>query len=142
MIMPAFAGAYAYKDASVTINGTDYGNQITKAQLVPETPIQTQRTLVPDGVVVDVDSPVWTFEVSGFQSIAVTGTGGLSDALNNAEPGEQLDVVLTPKVGTGLKKATFTVLALPVAFGGEQGNFLMFDTVLPVSGGVTWGTAS
>lgn len=141
MTMPAYAGAYVYRDASVTIDGTEYGNQINKALLVPETPIQTMRTLVPDGVVVDVDSAVWTFELSVLQSIAVTGTGGLSDKLNTLTPGTVMSVVLIPKKGTGLKKASFTVLSLPVAFGGEQGNFLTFDTVLPVSGGVTFGTA-
>jgi hypothetical protein len=140
--MAGYAGAYVYRDASVTIDGTEYAAQITKALLVPETPVQTTRTLVPDGTIVDVDSAVWTFELSAVQSIAVTGTGGLSDKLNNSEPGELLDVVLTPKVGTGLKKATFTVLAMPVAFGGEQGNLLTFDVVLPVSGGVTFGTAA
>lgn len=140
--MPAFTGAYVYKNASITINTVEYANQHTKALLTPETPVQTARTLVPDGVVVDVDSPMWTFELSALQSMAVTGSAGLSDVLNAATPGTQMSVVLTPKVGTGLRKATFTILAMPVAFGGEQGNFLTFDAVFPVVGSVTFGTAA
>ncbi|MBQ1042367.1 hypothetical protein KBX03_07595 [Micromonospora sp. C72] len=138
--MPAYAGAAVYRDASITIDGTEYANQLTKARLVPDTPIQTVRTLVPDGAVVDVDSTTWTLELSGFQSIAVTGSG-LADALSDAAQGEHLDVVLTPKKGAGLRKKTFTIVAVPVEFGGEQGNFMTFDATFPVVGEPVDGTA-
>lgn len=140
--MAVFTGAAVYKNASITVNATEYANQLTTARLVPEANTQAQRTLVPDGTVVDVDSAIWTFELSGLQSIAVTGTSGLTDLLNAAEPGEQLDVVLQPKVGTGLRTATFTILALPVAFGGEQGAWLTFEGVFPVVGQPVFGTDS
>lgn len=140
--MPAYTGAAVFRDASITVNGTDYANQLTKARLVPETPVQTQRTLVPDGMVVDIDSTAWTVELSGFQSIAVTGTGGLGDLLRTTTAGTEMDIVLTPKKGTGLRTATFKIVSMPIEFGAEQGNWFTFDASFPVRGGVTWGTAA
>lgn len=135
--MAAPTGAFLLKDALVTIATVEYANQCTKATLVPDVPIQTVRTLVPDGIVQDVDSAAWTFEISALQ---INGSGGLALALRSATPGTTLAVVLTPSAGTTKPKATFTVMALPVDFGGEQGNFATFDCVLPVIGQPVFGT--
>lgn len=136
--MPAATGAYVFRNAVVTVEGTEYANQVNKARLVPDTPIQTFRTLVPDGVVQDVDSTVWTLELSGLQ---INETGGLAKALRDAA-GTEIDVVLQPKAGTGQTTATFVCIALMPEFGGEQGNFLGIELELPVVGGVTFGTSA
>jgi hypothetical protein len=128
--MPAPTGVITYKNALVTIDSVEYNNQSTRARLVPDTPIQTMRTLIPDGVIQDVDSTVWTFELAGVQ---IWTTGGLADALNDAV-GTELDVVLQLKAGTGQPTATFTILALPVPFGGDQGQILPFEASFPVVG--------
>lgn len=129
--MTVVAGVYVVRDAVVTVETVEYANQCNVARLVPETPVQTMRTLVPDGAIVDVDSPVWTFEVTAVQK---NNTGGLAKVLRSAAPGTQLDVVLTPKDLTGEDSATFTILAMPVPFGGEQGSFPTFEAVFAVIG--------
>lgn len=134
--MTAPAGAYVIRDATVSVASTDYANQVTKARLVPDTPVQTVRTMVPDGQVSDVDSTLWTLELSGIQDW--TNSQGLADALNDNK-GTQISVVLTPRNGTGKPRATVTVIAMPVEFGGEQGQFAMFDVSLPVVGQPTFG---
>ena len=136
--MPAPTGAQVYRDALFTVDGTDYANQVSKARLVPDVPIQTVRTLVPDGVVQDVDSAVWTLELAGLQ---INIAGGLAAYLRGLTPGTQLACVLQPKTGTGQPKATFTAMSIPAEFGGEQGAFLPIDLTLPVLGGVTFGTS-
>jgi|1185.fasta_scaffold601881_2 hypothetical protein len=137
--MAAATGAYVYKDALITVEGTDYANQLSKAVLVPDTPVQTYRTLVPDGSVVDVDSPAWTFEVSALQ---INIAGGLAKALRDASPGDDLDIVLVPKKGSGNPQASFTIKAAPVDFGGEQGGWQTFEKVFGVVGSPVFGTAS
>ncbi|MDW3849656.1 hypothetical protein NMK34_23870 [Micromonospora sp. BRA006-A] len=136
--MPAAAGAHVIKNAVVTIDGVEYANQVNKARLVPDQPIQTMRTLVPDGVVQDVDSPVWTFEISGLQ---INVAGGLAKALRDANGGE-VDVVLQPRAGTGQATATFTVLALMPEFGGDQGEWATQELELPVVGQPVFGTSA
>lgn len=137
--MPAPTGAFVYKDATLTVEGTAYANQATKARLVPDTPIQSVRTLVPDGQVQDVDSPLWTFELAGLQ---INVTGGLAKALRDASPGDELEIVLLPQAGSSMPQATFTALAIPVPFGDEQGKFATIDTVLPVIGQPVFGTSA
>jgi hypothetical protein len=124
-------GVYVLKDASVTVDDVEYNNQCTRARLVPDTPIQTVRTLVPDGIVQDVDSPAWTFEVAALQK---NGAGGLAKALRDATPGDVLEVVLVPQDGLSMPQATFNILAMPVVFGGDQGKFADFEAVFPVQG--------
>ncbi|SIQ07246.1 hypothetical protein [Micromonospora avicenniae] len=136
--MPAPTGAYVLRNAVVTIDSVEYANQLNKARLVPDTPIQTFRTLVPDGVVQDVDSTVWTFEISGLQ---INEANGLAAALREAA-GTELEVTLQPKAGTGQATATFTILALDTEFGGDQGAFMTTELSLPVVGGVTFGTSA
>lgn len=127
--MAAPAGAYILKDISCTWGGGDYANQLQKARLVPETPTQTLRTLVPDGVVQDVDNPAWMFEMGGIQDW--TDAQGLARYLHDHH-GEEVEVILTPK--SGGVTATFTVLAMSVPFGGEQGQWVLIDITLPVQG--------
>lgn len=136
--MPAPSGVITYKNASIEIDSVEYNNQGTRARLVPDTPIQTMRTLVPDGVIQDVDSTTWTFEVAGAQ---IWSTGGLAKALNDAN-GQQLDVVLQLKNGTGQPVATFTIIALPVPFGGDQGQILPFEASFPVVGQPVFSTSA
>lgn len=128
--MAAPTGAFVMKNSIVTIGAVQYANQLRIAQLVPEAPIQTYRTLVPDGVVQDVDSAVWTFEATGLQ---INKEGGLARALRAYAPGETIAVVLTPQSGEG-DSAAFTVMAVPVPFGGEQGGFATMELVFPVIG--------
>lgn len=136
--MPAYANAHVMRDASVTIDTVEYANQVTKARLVPDTPVQTLRTLVPDGTINDVDSASWVLELSGVQS---TKTGGLAKALNDAA-GTEIDVVIQPKNGTGEDTATVVALAVAVEFGGTQGQFRTFEVTLPVVGEPTFGTSA
>lgn len=133
--MPPVTGARVYRNAKVTIDTVEYANQLTKARLVPDQPVQVQRTLVPDGAVVDVDSPVWTFEIAGLQ---VNKPAGLAAALRAAS-GTEVDVVLQPHLGAAEATATFTVLALMPEFGGEQGNWLTQELSLPVVGQPVFG---
>jgi hypothetical protein len=123
-------GAHVIRNALITLEGTEYANQVTKARFVPDTPIQVQRTMVPDGAVTDIDSTVWTLELSGLQ---IHGTGGLAKALTDAA-GTEVEIVVQPKAGVGQEVATATVVALPVEFGGEQGSFRLMELELPVVG--------
>lgn len=136
--MGAPDNAFVVKNIAFTLDGTTYANQVTKARLVPDTPIQQVRTCVPDGTVSDVDSASWTLEISGLQ---INKSGGLAAALR-AAAGEQIDVVLSPQAGSGNPQATATIIAIHVPFGDEQGKFASLDTVVPVIGQPVFGTAS
>lgn len=129
--MPVADGIYVVKDSSLTVATVEYANQVTSARLVPNTPIQQVRTLVPDGTISDVDSPIWTFEVTILQK---NNTGGLVKALRAAAPGAELVCVLSPKDLDGEDSATFTIIAVPPPFGGEQGAFPTAEMVFPVKG--------
>lgn len=118
--MPAAAGAYVVKNGLVTIDSVEYNNQCRIARLTPDQPVQTYRTLVPDGAQTDVDSPTWTFDVTGLQ---INKTGGLAHALRALAVGEQVEVILAPNNVVGEDKATFTIVALKPPFGGEQGSW-------------------
>lgn len=136
--MPAPTGAMVFRDAVISVNAVEYANQLNKARLVPETPIQTFRTLVPDGVVQDVDSTVWTLELSGLQ---INTAGGLAKALRDAA-GTEVEVVLQPKAGASQPTATFDIIVTHVEFGGEQGSFLPFEATFPVVGAPVFGTTA
>jgi hypothetical protein len=135
--MPAPTGAYVYRNASVTADGTEYANQLRKARLVPDQPVQTYRTLVPDGAVQDADSVVWTLEIEGLQ---INIASGLAYYLRQ-QSGLIVAMTLTPLIGTGNPKATFNVTALSPEFGGEEGAFLTQTLTLPVTGAPVFGTA-
>lgn len=135
--MAAVTGVYVMKDSSIEIDSVQYNNQLTRGRLVPDVPIQTKRTLVPDGVLQDVDSAAWTFEVAAVQK---NDAGGLAKALRDATPGSELDVVYAPQDGLSMPQVTFTILALPVVFGGDQGAWVDFEAVFPVIGQPVFGT--
>lgn len=115
-----------WKNPVVTINTHDYTGELTEVRLVPDTAIQTQKTLNPAVVLQDVDTPTWTVVLTGFQ-------GALSDCLTDLAPGTELDFVLQAEPGTGKRTATFTALSLPVDFGGEQGSYAPLSVTLPVT---------
>lgn len=127
--MAAPVGGYVLRDAECTFDGTDYANQLTKIRFVPETPMQQMRTLVPDGVVSDVDSSVWSLELSGIQDMV--SAQGFARYLND-NAGDTVTVVYTPKPGGPAMTADVILMAVP--FGGEQGAFTNFDVTLPVVG--------
>jgi hypothetical protein len=129
--MPPPTGAHVWRNATVTIATVEYANQLRIARLVPDVPIQSYRTLVPDGAIQDVDSPLWTFEITGLQ---INRTGGLAKALRTAAVGSELEITLAPHDAVGEDTAEFTVLALPAPFGGTQGEFGTMELVLPVLG--------
>lgn len=137
--MSVVDGAFVVKNAVVTIDSVTYANQCGSAQLIPDTPIQTYRTLVPDGAVQDVDSATWTFKVTFLQ---VNKSGGLAKALRTATAGDQLDVTFAPNNTTGQDNATFTIIAMPPPLGGDQGKFADAEMTFPVLGQPTWGTVS
>lgn len=129
--MAAPTGAYVLRDALFTVEATDYANQCTSVVLTPDQPVQTLRTMVPDGIVQDVDSAVWTCSINGIQDY--TAAQGLARLLTDMA-GEELDIVFAPKKGTGNTQATVTVKGKYVPFGGEQGSFTTFSVDLPVIG--------
>jgi hypothetical protein len=130
--MAAPVGAFVMKNALVTIDSVEYANQVRVARLVPTAEIQTVKTLVPDGVVQDVDTPTWTFELTGLQ---INRTGGLAKALRAMDTGDTFTVILEPRAGeVGDDRATFTAMVVPTPFGGEQGSFATMELVLPVVG--------
>jgi len=82
------------------------------------------KTLVPDGTLQDVDTPTWTFEVTGVQ-------GDTLALYLNAHAGEEVSVVFVPKPdGTS---AAFSMIATAIPFGGDQGAYATFDASFPVS---------
>lgn len=137
--MPAVTGVWVMRDGEVTLEGTDYTNQVRKARLVPSFEMQQYRTLVPDGAIADVGNPTWVLELAGVQKHTA---GGLAKALNDATPGTALTLSLVPKNGVGNANATAEVIAVPVEFGGEEGQFPTFDITLPVIGEPTFGVES
>jgi len=132
----AFAGAHVLRNASLEVDTVEYANNVTAARLVPTTPIQQQRTLVPDGTVSDVDSATWVFNLTVLQ-----GVGGLAAALRTAAGGE-VDIVYQPKIGAGQEVATFTAIAVAPDFGGEQGAYRTAEVSLPVVGAPVFSTSA
>lgn len=127
---------FVIKNGSLKIGATQYADIATKSRLVPEQSIQTLRTLVPAGVVQDVDTPVWTYELTAGQDY--TATTGLATIINTAAlAGDTLDLVIAAKAGD--RNATFTVQAVAVDFGGEQGAWNTFDATFPVVGQPVFG---
>jgi len=127
--MAAPAGAYVLRDATFTVEATDYANQCTSVVLTPEQATQTLKTMVPDGIVQDVDTAVWTCAINGIQDY--TDAQGLARLLTEMA-GLPLDIVFTPK--NGGVAATATVVGKAVPFGGEQGAFTTFSVELPIVG--------
>lgn len=133
-------GALFYKDAIITMDGVEYANQCDKTRLVPEQTVQTRRTLVPDGVVQDTDSPVWTLELAGLQ---INIAGGLAAALRTAAAADaEVDFVIQLKSGVGQPTATFTAKSMWPEWGGEQGDWNGMELELPVIGSPVFGVSS
>lgn len=136
--MAAYTGGFVLKNALLTLEGTDFSNQVSKARLVPDVNVQTMRTLVPDGQIVDIDSAVWTLELSGVQDHE---TGGLADFLSD-NAGTLQTLVLAPRNAAGKAKWTIEVMCMPVDVGGEQGEWTTFDVELPCQGQPVKGTVA
>lgn len=125
-----YTGGYVMRNASLKVASTEYGAQVTKARIVPDTPVVTTKT-IDGGVIQDVEATVWTIELTGVQSSGpVTGTGLDTYLLTNQ--GTQITLILKP-VATG-RTYTVTCVAMPVAFGDEAGKQASFDITLPVVG--------
>lgn len=137
--MSAPLGAYVLRDAEFMVEATDYANQCTSVVLTPDQATQTLRTMVPDGIVQDVDSAVWTCSINGIQDYKAAQ--GFARLLTDMS-GQELDIVFTPKKGTGNATATVTVVGKAVPFGGEQGAFTTFSIDLPVIGEPVFGEAA
>jgi len=134
--MSAHAGAFKMRDCLFKLGSTTFTNQLWVALIEPDTPFEIKRTLVPDGAVADVDSPTWTFKISGLQDHE---TGGLSDFLwDNA--GTQQTFEFAPRVGSGKVKFTGTLYAVHPKIGGDQGEWAQDELELPVIGTPTKGT--
>jgi hypothetical protein len=135
----AYARSYVIKNlASFKIGGVEYKDQITKARLVPETPVQTLRTF--GGVDVDVDSTAWTLEIAGHQD---RGSGSLGAALDTAvAAGTTVSFCITPKSGSGQDQASGSVRPVPMEFGGEAGSWKLFELELGVVDQPTFGQTS
>lgn len=130
--------AFVMRNSSAKFETVEYKQQLTKARLVPEAETQTLKTLDPATVYQDVDNNSWTFEIGGIQGW--DSTTGLCEFLHDNH-GLEVEVVLQPKVGTGERTATFTVIAKSQEFGGEQGNWAEFETELGVVGQPVFGAA-
>ncbi len=102
------------KYAVVKIDDVDYAEYATTALLNGDTPTQTLRTLVPDGIITDTDSAAWTFQLAGAQGTA------LSAALRAAQ-GNPVEVVFQAEHGTGKETATFDAIVPAMPLGGAQG---------------------
>lgn len=123
-----YARAYVIRNPTITIESVSYTGQISKARLVPDTPVQTKRTF--GGVDQDRDTPAWTLELAGHQD---RGSGGLGAALDSAvAAGGTLTVELQMKPGTGQDKATFEIVPIPLEFGGESGAWKEFEQTFAV----------
>lgn len=134
--MPAYARAHVMRNSSFEVDEVEYAGQVTKVILQPDTPVQTLRTLVPDGTIQDTDNPSWMLELAGVQDF---GAGSLGAALRTAAAaGTELDVVFQPKLGTGQDVATFSIKPVQIPFGAEQGAFRVFDVEIPVVGQPAW----
>ena len=124
----AYARAYVFRNPTVMIDDVAYADQVWKARLVPDTPVETRRTF--GGVDKDRDTTSWTLELAGHQD---RGAGGLADALDDAAAtGAPIEIVIQGKAGSGQDVATCTFVPMPVEFGGESGDWKQFDQTFEV----------
>jgi hypothetical protein len=119
--------------AVVKINGTDYAEDIQTAEMPSaESNVETYKTLVPNGAIVDEDTPTYTFHLAGAQ-----GTDAYAALV--AAQGTVVDIDFQAEHGSGKTVRSFSVLvpsgSMPL--GGQQGQFRAFDVTFNVSGGVT-----
>lgn len=133
--MAVASGPYLMIEPVITIAGTSYTNQLRRAELVPETTTVSYPTLDPTGTIQASGNTVWTLELEGIQN-------ALHEALLDADTGDVLAVVLQAKPGTGQRKATFSIAAKPVRFGGTTGEVLTFEDSFAVVGSPVWGVSA
>lgn len=126
----------AFTNPVITVETVDYTGQITKAELVPDVPVQVTKTLDPDTIIVDVDTASWVWNVTILQGSV------FDELLLTSAPGTELDVVFQKEPGVGKRVATFTVAAMPTNFGGERGGTLTTDMALQVVDTVAWSVSS
>lgn len=117
------------RNSLVTFGANEYTAQVTKARFVPDTQTQTLKTLVPDGVISDVDDPSWTLELEGPSDW--TASQGLARYLNE-NAGTTVTVSVTPR--TGGVALSCDVVLVSVPFGGSQGEWEMFEVEMPCNG--------
>jgi hypothetical protein len=134
--MPAYAGARVFRDAMLKLSGTDYTNQAWEISMEGDTPIQQQRTLVPDGGISDVDTALYKISLEGLQDWETTG---LAKFLWTNR-GAQVAFVFAPRKGSGLAQFSGTLIAVAPPAGGKQGEFLQIQLELPIIGEPTLGT--
>lgn len=134
--IPAHSGAFVLRDALLKLGGTTFTNQTWKVELVPDTPIVQQRTLVPDGTISDVDSSTWVMSITGLQDYE---SSGLADFLGD-NAGTTQTFEYAPKVGSGKAKWTGSVIVVHPPIGGEQGSFAQMEIEIPIIGTPTKGT--
>lgn len=127
--MAAPLGAFVLRDCLVSIAATDYANQCTTARLTPEQETQTLRTLVPDGIVQDVDTAAWTLELAGIQDF--TAAQGMARYLFDND-GQQVDLILEPR--KSLVSWAVSIKVKMPEIGGEQGNWATVELELPCIG--------
>lgn len=124
----AYARAMVFRNPTVEIDEVAYASQVSKARLVPDTPTQTMRTF--GGVDKDRDSTSWTLELAGHQDRGATGLAAALDAA--ATTGDPIEIVIQAKPGAGQDVATCSIVPVPVEFGGESGNWKLFDQTFEV----------
>ncbi len=123
------------KYAVVKIDDVEYAQYAQTALLSADTPSQTYAVLVPDGNIVDTDSPAWTFQLAGANQTA------LATALRAAQ-GTVVDVEFQAEHGAGKEVATFSAVVPAIPFGGTKGQFRTFDVSMGVQGQPVFGTSS
>lgn len=122
---------YVFRNPVFTLGATSYTGQLTRAKLVPNVDRQTGKTLDPNTVYQDVDTPDWTLQLRAYQGWE--NALGICDFLNDNH-GLTVAVVLTPRPGSGQKSAAFNIMAQTVDFGGDRGEWAMAEVELGVIG--------
>jgi hypothetical protein len=134
--MPVYAGARVFRDGLFKLSGTDFTNQSWEITMDGDTPIQQQRTLVPDGAISDVDTALWKISLEGLQDWETTG---LAKFLWDNR-GAQVAFVFAPRKGSGLSQHSGTLICVAPPSGGKQGEFLQMQMELPILGEPVKGT--
>lgn len=133
--IPAYAGAFVLRNSLFTLGGTSFANQVWDVTLEPDTPVQQQRTLVPDGTISDVDSATWVMKVSGLQDPQSSGLA----AYLTTNAGTQVAFTYAPVNTVGKVKYSGTVIVVYPTIGGEQGEFAQMELEMPIIGTPTLG---
>lgn len=117
------------------LDGTEFQDECTKIELVADQPSQTVRTLVPTGIITDVDSVSWQLNIEALSDVE---SGGLAAYLN-ANAGTEVAFEYAPRNTTGAVKYSGNVFVKAAGAGGSQGEFATLSVELMVNGAVTTG---